>query len=205
MKQKGTQPRKVLPTRSRPRQSRAAEEPLWLSPGLASPALVWRRKQPDASRPAPSSLTSLSQASISSGKGTKGFRQLQGPCRLAAAPWGRLQRLQHPTSHWLRDWVGWGSCQTGFSGTPGSLSVPESHFPEGEPNQALPSSSAQLSQHLSSTDQFKSWPLTPSQSGSRFHHSHRLLAVRTVLGKKDPLWMALSRCSVLGTRILPHP
>lgn len=107
--------------------------------------------------------------------------------------------------------MGQGSCSTGFSGTPQAPSAPDLTFQKVKPNQALLPSSSQLS-HYSDPDrlvQILAY-LLPSQSVSRldarsfklrFYHSHILLAVRVVLGK-DPLWMALSGCSLLGTRVL---
>lgn len=158
-------------------------------------------------------LTSCSQPNSSSSKGTKGFGQPLGPCRpvLPCSSRGGLPRLQHPASHWRRDWVGQGSCSTGFSGTPQAPSAPDLTFQKVKPNQALLPSSSQLSQYSDPDRPVQiSAGLLPSQSISRldargfklrFYHSQRWLAMRRVLGK-DPLWMALSGCSVLGTRVL---
>lgn len=117
---------------------------------LRSPALVWRQETARSLLLNPGSLTSLPPPTISSGKGTKGFRRLLRAVDLPSLRWSPLGKVAEAiayVSHWMRDWVGQGSCPTGFSGTPRAPSeFLNLIFQQVKLNQGFLSSSSQLSQ-----------------------------------------------------------
>lgn len=79
---------------------RAVEEPLWISSVfLHSPALVWRQQPARFLQPSPGSLTSLPQHNISSGKGTRGFRQLLGWVDLPSLHRSFLGKVAESVAH----------------------------------------------------------------------------------------------------------
>lgn len=112
---------------------------------------AWRQETAESLPPNPGSLTSLSPPTISSGKGTKGFRRLLSsvdlPSSLHWSPLGKVAEAIAHVSHWMRDWVGQGSCPTGFSGMPRAPSeFLNLIFQKVKLNQGFLSSSSQLSQ-----------------------------------------------------------